>query len=197
MGIDLPWKRSGGSNSSDLQRGAWRLVLFISVSLGGPGIARSLAADGDGTPLVAEGALVHDRKTDLTWQRCTVGQRWSNSGGRCEGQPVRLAFDDAKRLERDGWRIPTLDELLSLVVTGRTPSIDEQAFPDTPPVYYWATDNRDRDSAWYVLFENGRSNHYFPPRTNQDLVRFVRTGPWKRDAGPAAPAPTARKSRKP
>ncbi len=184
--------------STDHQwRCAWRLVLCISVSLGLPGIASSMAAEVDGNRFEAVGGLVHDSKTDLTWQRCTVGQRWINEGNRCEGPPVRLTFDDAKRLERDGWRIPTLDELLSLVVTGRTPTIDEQAFPDTPPVYYWATDNRDRGSAWYVLFENGRSNHYFPPRTNQDLVRFVRTGPWKRDTGPVAPAVTTRKPRKP
>jgi hypothetical protein len=176
---------------------AVRIALFVCAVFGVAVPELSAAVDGETARLSVRGALVHDRRTDLTWQRCTLGQRWSDAEGRCEGEPMRLTFDDAKRLERDGWRIPTLDELLSLVVTGQTPTIDASAFPDTPPLYYWATDNRDLGSAWYVLFENGRSNHYFPPRTNRDFVRFVRTGPWKRDGGPAAPAPAVPKPRKP
>lgn len=174
-----------------------RTTMLVAALVGTVCPSVATAADREVPRLAADGALVHDAKTDLTWQRCTLGQRWVGASLRCEGEPVRLTFDDARRLERDGWRVPTLDELLSLVVAGRSPAIDEQVFPDTPPVYYWATDNRERDSAWYVLFENGRSNHYFPPRTNRDLVRFVRTGSWKRDTGPAAPAATLRKPRKP
>ena len=137
--------------------------------------------------LAASGPLVYDPKTNLTWQRCALGQRWSPSGERCDGEPARITFDEAKTLESKGWRVPTLDELMSIVMKDRMPTIDSQAFPDTFPVYFWATDNRDRSSAWYVLFENGRSNHYFPPRTNRDAVRFVRTGPWTKDAGPRPP----------
>jgi hypothetical protein len=132
----------------------------------------------------AQAALVYDTRTDLTWQRCPYGQRWQPGPDRCTGTAVRITFDDAKKLESQGWRMPRLDELVSIVVKGNTPAIDPLAFPDTPPTYFWATDNRDLDSAWYVLFSDGRINHYFPPRTNRDLVRFVRSGRWKRDAGP-------------
>lgn len=143
--------------------------------------------------LMARDALVYDRKTDLTWQRCALGQQWQEAkadrAGSCVGQPVRLTFDAAKRLEAKGWRIPKLDELVSIVVTGASPTVDSLAFPNTPATYFWATDNRDKGAAWYVSFEDGRTNHYFPPRTNVDVVRFVRTGPWSRDTGPRASTP--------
>lgn len=135
--------------------------------------------------LEPQGALVYDRKTDLTWQRCTYGQAWDDAAQRCAGQPRKLRFDDARKLEAGGWRVPRLDELVSLVQRDRVPALDAQAFPDTPPTYFWATDNRDGDTAWYVSFNDGRTNHYYPPRTNTDAVRFVRSGRWQRDSGPA------------
>lgn len=127
--------------------------------------------------LEARGDVVYDRKTDLTWQRCSHGQRWDGKE-RCIGEVLRLTFDEAKALEADGWRVPTLDELTSIVVKGRKPTIDSAMFPDTPPAYFWATGDRDTSLSWYVYFENGIANHYFPPRTNRDSVRLVRSGRW-------------------
>jgi hypothetical protein len=125
---------------------------------------------------MVQGAVVYDRQTDLTWQRCTYGQHWREGAG-CEGTPTRVTFDDARALAKEGWRLPNLDELRSIVQLGATPTIDPVAFPDTPPLYFWATDTRDPTFSWYVFFENGIANHYYPPRTNKDLVRFVRSGP--------------------
>lgn len=158
--------------------------------LGCMGIGTASGAD-DASRLVADGALVYDRKADLTWARCSLGQRWDGRRGTCLGEAARLTFDEAKALEGRGWRVPTLDELSSIVRPGSVPAIDTKAFPGTPPLYYWATDNRDTSASWYVWFENGRTNHYFPPRTNRDRVRYVRTGRWRGDAGPVLP--TSRK----
>lgn len=166
---------------------AWACALLLGAGLAPPAWGQSLAGAQPAARLVARDALVYDRKTDLTWQRCAVGQRWlPGQGGlpTCTGQPVRLTFDAAKRLEAKGWRIPTLDELVTLLVKDAQPRIDAQAFPATPATYFWATDNRDKASAWYVSFDDGRTNHYFPPRTNADVVRFVRSGVWSADAGP-------------
>lgn len=143
---------------------------------------------GDPPRLIADGALVYDRKTDLTWSRCSLGQRWDAQRSTCAGEAARITFDEAKALEGRGWRIPTLDELSSIVRPDSVPTIDSRIFPGTPPQYYWATDNRDTTASWYVWFENGRTNHYFPPRTNRDRVRYVRTGRWQGDAGPVLPA---------
>ncbi len=171
---------------------AWAWALAIGAGLAPPASAQSPAGAQAAARLVARDALVYDRKTDLTWQRCAVGQRWlAGPGGAptCTGQPARLTFDAAKRLEAKGWRIPTLDELVTLLAKDAQPRIDAQAFPGTPATYFWATDNRDKGSAWYVSFEDGRTNHFFPPRTNADVVRFVRTGPWSADTGPQVVQP--------
>ncbi len=150
--------------------------VLVWAALAGPGQALGDALK-PGTRYVLQGDTIYDRKTDLTWQRCTYGQHWREVG-ECQGEPRRLTFDDANKLKLGGWRLPTLDELNSIVVRGRKPSIDATLFPNTPPLYYWATDNRDNSFAWYVFFENGVANHYFPPRTNKDLARLVRSGKW-------------------
>lgn len=121
------------------------------------------------------GPLAYNPRTDLTWQRCAVGQSFDGANA-CRGEAVRLSFDEALTTGRDGWRMPTLDELRSLVVPGRVPTIDGEVFPDTPVAYFWSTDGRDETVSWYVYFGNGQSNHYFPPRTNRDLLRLVRQG---------------------
>jgi len=170
-------------------RFALRAIASLTVDMAAIGLlAGSAFASPGAQRLIAEGALVYDRKTDLTWQRCVYGQRFDRTTGSCSGTPQKLTFDAAKLLEAQGWRVPRLDELVSLVVRGPAPTIDASAFPDTPATYFWATDNRDLTAAWYVSFEDTRTNHYFPPRTNRDLVRFVRVGRWSRDDGPVAPA---------
>lgn len=126
---------------------------------------------------VIDGPVAYDRKTALTWQRCSVGQTWQ-APGTCAGEAERVTFDEALKRQADGWRVPTLDELRSILVRDRKPTIDLAIFPGALPVYYWSTDSRDTTTAWYVYFENGQSNHYFPPRTNQDVFRLVRTGRW-------------------
>lgn len=147
------------------------LFLFVNHSA----IAEESLQSGPAHRFVINGEYAYDIKTDLTWKRCSYGQVWREPSG-CTGKPTLITFDDAKQLEKDGWRIPTLDELNSIVITKRSPTIDSTIFPNTPPVYYWATDNRDKSAAWYVFFENGRTNHYYPPRTNRDVFRMVRTG---------------------
>lgn len=132
---------------------------------------------------VVQGSLVYDRKTDLTWQRCVHGQRWEAAAG-CVGMPQRLSFDDALKLQAGGWRVPRLDELVSIVMrVGSAPLIDTEVFPGTPASYFWATDNRDLQASWYVSFEDGRTNHYYPPRSNRDLLRLVRSGSALRGVG--------------
>src|SRR5258706_11153047 len=48
---------------------------------------------------------VYDKQTDLTWQRCAVGQRWVQSSG-CLGNPAKFTFDEAQALTNGKWRVP-------------------------------------------------------------------------------------------
>ncbi|WP_019675489.1 DUF1566 domain-containing protein [Arsukibacterium perlucidum] len=148
--------------------------------------------NGDGT--------VTDIQTNLTWQRCSVGQLWTEET--CIGEPTFFTWDDAMQQAKDGWRLPTVDELDTLVLCSngqRTPSvrpngkfaretngkcpgsnplptINRWAFPNTPTIWYWSSSSYAEDSgvAWVVGFGNG--NVYNNSKFNDYHVRLVSTG---------------------
>ncbi len=63
--------------------------------------------------ILAEGSEVKDVQTGLVWARCSMGQRWD--GKTCTGEARKFTFDEAQGLAGNGWRVPTVRELLSLV----------------------------------------------------------------------------------
>lgn len=97
---------------------------------------------------------VYDKKTDLTWMRCTFGKTWKNGLG-CVGMATKvfardsfkfrnLEGTDAAGSTTKGWRVPSRDELLSIVNHHCPPdfglvpkaTIDNEIFPDTPAEYF-------------------------------------------------------------
>lgn len=74
-----------------------------------------------------------DQTTQLTWRRCSVGMTWQADNG-CVGSPASLYLEAAQHAARqagEGWRVPTIDELYSLVDTERqNPAINTTVFPD-------------------------------------------------------------------
>lgn len=148
--------------------------------------------NGDGT--------ITDVKTNLTWQRCSVGQHWNVST--CKGEAAGFNWGDAMMLAKDGWRLPTKEELDTLVFcssgqrrpserqngryaqasNGRCegnftrPTINQQAFPNMSSRWFWSSspDVDDSDGAWGVSFAYGAAvDHY---KYNDYGVRFVRSG---------------------
>ena len=79
-----------------------------------------------------QGALAYDKHANLTWRRCSHGQLFSD--GHCRGNIKQLTLDEANQLARktaQGWRLPTLNELGSLVRKScKPPMLDQHAFPD-------------------------------------------------------------------
>lgn len=58
---------------------------------------------------------VVDQKTGLIWKRCLEGMKWD--GNICTGYSQEYIVSDLSRKfgkEKDGWRLPTIDELSSL-----------------------------------------------------------------------------------
>src|SRR5690606_17368474 len=96
------------------------------------------------------GATALDKTTRLDWQRCTLGQTWSEEKG-CTGEVVGLTWDEARSLESDGWRVPTRFELLSLVSSTCTPAVNATVFPglEEPFLVYWTTSKSGR-KVWMV-----------------------------------------------
>ncbi|MBF0220180.1 MAG: DUF1566 domain-containing protein [Gammaproteobacteria bacterium] len=150
---------------------------------------------------LGDGTLT-DIKTGLQWMRCMVGQSWSGSG--CEGNAKKYKWDDAVKLTANfagyqDWRLPTIKELNSLVYCSsgspdfypfvgvkdkqngcngdhQKPTINLQAFPDTPASYVWSASAYADGSndAWFVYFNYGYSDS--GNRDNGYGVRLVRGG---------------------
>jgi hypothetical protein len=105
--------------------------------------------------LQANGVEVKDTKTGLVWQRCSVGQAWN--GRTCSGEAKTFNFDQAQALTTRGWRVPSKDELSSLIVKSGIPTIDAEAFPATLPSAFWTSTLTAgyASLAWDVYFLNG------------------------------------------
>jgi hypothetical protein len=122
-----------------------------------------------------KGAEVLDKETGLTWQRCSLGQTWQEGQG-CAGSVQELNWRDAVKQGRSGWRLPTREELETLVSKACSPSISPEAFPNVDPIklWYWSSTQTDRDLAWLVQFGGGATFNGY--QTSQNAVRLVRGG---------------------
>lgn len=106
-------------------------------------------------------------------------------GGKCRGgiscdtQSYINAVNAKRVCGYSDWRLPTRNELMSLVRggdAGQKTMIDTRYFPSTPGDWYWTadTDLGDSDHAWYVLFYNGRTMKALKSQAKR--VRLVRGG---------------------
>ncbi len=113
--------------------------------------------------------VVLDRVTGLVWQRRLPDQffTFQDAGRQCA--ELRLAG-------HSDWRLPSRIELVSLLDTTRIePSIDVQAFPNTPNDWFWTSSSAANDptAAWYVYFYFGYPKT--DDRSNKFSVRCVRS----------------------
>ena len=129
--------------------------------------------------------LIIDLSNGTEWMRCSVGQRWN--GKECIGEAVPLNHNDipivlniAVEQLGPGWRLPTKDELLSLVCTQcGIPTINQKIFPNTGAVPYWTGDtnpfapNKYFKHFFTVNFYTGRPYGRFAAYQDH-LVRLVR-----------------------
>lgn len=164
------WTSSDGARVPDT---VWNVEFWRGNSgTGVPGFlhdvhcVRGAFARADSTrfSVAADGTTV-DHITGLVWQRDVSTSNYSHAGA--------LAYCGDLG---DGWRVPELIELLSIVDEFRhSPAIDLTFFPDTPSESIWwsSTLRADRpEAALYVSFRDGGNAAF--DRTLTLRVRCVR-----------------------
>ena len=124
----------------------------------------------DGRYFVANDGTVIDRQTKLMWMQSPLEETFT----------FYSAYNAVRNLNaKNGfagycdWRVPSQEELLSLVVKGQSPSICQEAFPDTPAWFWTSTPHADNlHEAWMVNFSNGLT--YDISRFYLYFIRLVR-----------------------
>ena len=135
----------------------------------------------------ADGTVTHT-PTGLMWQRCAVGQTL-NAAGRCAGIARTYTWDQVKTVSSrlsgyTDWRLPTEDELISLVdYKTLMPALNARIFPDTPLGLYGESSNfwsastfvGPSDCSWMVTFSHGVVGAACGNPGGAFQVRLVRT----------------------
>jgi hypothetical protein len=128
-------------------------------------------------PFRADDRVVHAPAKGLTWQRCSVGQQYTE--GKCSGAAVKVNWAGAQQAAAaagHGWRLPTQTELQSLLLGYcRSPATDSAAFPQSPATWFWSSSADGAQGAWFVDFEQGGGGGA-TLRSNTAAVRLVRSG---------------------
>jgi len=127
------------------------------------------------------GADATDRKTGLTWKRCSLGTVWDSKQG-CAGDAKFVSLDQAMQLakaEGSGWHVPSGPELESIIDVGcGKPVVDTAVFPDIRAdddgtASYWTTNPVGAANLVYFFdFMTGAAVGH--SRGFQLAVRFVK-----------------------
>jgi hypothetical protein len=154
----------------------WISVFFLAL-VSGLSIAEN--ESGPSSRFAIKGSEVYDISTNLTWQRCSVGQRWVEGIG-CVGPVKHFTLDEARKQAHGKWRVPTKGELASLIdqdreTKGQIPTIDIVTFPnmDHEKLWYWHG-NSGVTGKQYVGFADGGTGDGGGRSNN--AVRLVRSG---------------------
>ena len=134
-------------------------------------LALCLSATASYGQFFEEGRFVRDVRNGITWYRCTLGQVWDSDTKTCSGETVRLSQDEiiiavqqAEQQLGGKWRLPTKDELESLIcVECAPPKIRQKYFPNIEREAYWSgTRNRwNGRMYWSVNFMTGHAYSRF------------------------------------
>ena len=115
--------------------------------------------------------IVSDSKTNLIWQDGSVIEMLNHQDATDYCENITIA-------DYDNWRLPTKDELLSIVDYGYYDPASYEEFVNTYSYRYWSsttnvTENREKKSAWYVNFSYGQADSFL--KSDKNYVRCVRS----------------------
>jgi len=117
---------------------------------------------------ISDQKVVLDNNTGLMWQQTipTDTYKWADAVSSC---------NDLSYAGYSDWRLPTPQELLTIVDNSRyNPAIDTTYFPNTPSDYFWSS-STNVDNTNYARFVNFLSGYVSSNgKPNYDYVRCVR-----------------------
>ncbi|WP_210238804.1 DUF1566 domain-containing protein [Cohaesibacter sp. CAU 1516] len=106
-----------------------------------------------------------DPQHGLIWKRCAVGMRWDANGKTCIGEVQVLGLNaalDFTKQEGNGWRVPSGQELETLLVNSCDhPGVDAIAFPSIEAsdfgegAKFWTSTEAIPGMFYYFDFTNG------------------------------------------
>lgn len=128
----------------------------------------------------ADGREITDVSTGLVWRRCPEGMAWD--GQTCTGGPEFFMWHQAlhraeavARSTGQGWRLPNVKELASLVDTGvQGLYIDPAAFPGTPNDQFWTSSPYAQDAFYAWVVHSFYGSVYYTYLEDNGAVRLVR-----------------------
>ena len=159
-------------------RGSLAEADLIGVKTG----RQQLLDNGDGT--------LTDRTAQITWMRCSLGQRWDEWLRTCQGNPLSMSLDQARRAVQQvnqsatfhqDWRLPSLTEMARITSSRSNPDgvrISQRDFPATPANFFWTSSAKasgDYEPLWYAM-SFGYEGLKAVPADSKLFVRLVRYG---------------------
>lgn len=109
------------------------IAASFNSGFGSAALAGSKASETPSSRFILNEGETFDTRTKLTWSRCSVGTTWKKGAG-CAGSPELMQLKEAEQFAKGlggGWRVPTIEELCSLVDRERSnPALNPEIFPD-------------------------------------------------------------------
>jgi hypothetical protein len=113
--------------------------------------------------------IIIDKRTGLIWQ--------DNAAAKSIRKSWKEAVEYCSNLSLDGytdWRLPSYDELLSIIDYDRSDPSIVSSFKNAAPLYYWSSSQSvdDPGKAWHVSFRLGYTDRY--DKSSEYYVRCAR-----------------------
>ncbi|PMH41384.1 hypothetical protein BCU68_15600 [Vibrio sp. 10N.286.49.B3] len=135
------------------------IIIFLIPFAAQAQMCKSEDTKADTHFLEIEPGIILDQRTNLEWQKCTVGFTGPDcKGGNIQTFSQETAFNKIVQINNQSqhkWRLPTIEELATLVKNDCVaPAIDIKAFPNTLSSWYWSS-TADYSYYGYVDFSVG------------------------------------------